>query len=107
MLLGVSEDKTLLEALKHHPWEASARHQANWTFRDKEFVDLEVLYDKQSSDDGEGYDVVQRDVPVSFSQEHRRYSFRTVAHATVSVRNGAYAGQRVDHDPWSVLGKEV
>ncbi len=107
VLLGVSEDKTLLEALKHHPWEASARHQANWTFRDKEFVDLEVLYDKQSSGDGEGYDVVQRDVPVSFSQEHRRYSFRTVAHTTVSVRNGAYAGQRVDHDPWSVLGKEV
>lgn len=105
VLLGFYEDKTLLEALEEHPWEASVRHQASWKFRSKEFIDLEVLYDKQETSDGEGYDVVQRDVPVSFSQEHRQYSFRTVAHATASVRNPAYVGQQAEHDPWSALGK--
>ena len=35
----------LLGALKKHPWEASRRCQASWKQRDKEFVDLEVLYD--------------------------------------------------------------
>lgn len=107
VMLELSEDKTLLEALEEHPWEASVRYQTSWKFRSKEFIDLEVLYDKQETSDGEGYDVVQRDVPVSFSQEHRQYSFRTVAHATASVRNLAYVGQQAEHDPWSALGKEI
>lgn len=105
--IGLFEDVTLLEALRNHPWEASERHQGNWKFRDKESVDLEILYDKQGSDEGEGYDVPLRDVPISFSQEQRQYSFRTVAHTTATVRNPKYAGAQADHDPWSALGKEV
>ena len=107
MHIGLFEDVTLLEALRNHPWEASERHQGNWKFRDKESVDLEILYDKQGSDEGEGYDVPLRDVPISFSQEQRQYSFRTVAHTTATVRNPKYAGAQADHDPWSALGKEV
>lgn len=107
VLLELSESATLLEALKGHPWEASERYKKNRRFRESEFVDLEILYDKQSDSDGEGYDVVQRDVPISFSQEHRQYSFRTVAHATASVRNPAYIRQPADHDPWAALGKEA
>lgn len=106
VLLGIEEDETLLEVLRNHPWEASKRYQARWEFRDKDYVDLEVLYDKQSSADGEGYDVVQRDVPVSFSQEHRQYAFRTVSHMTVSVKNPACISQQIEHDPWAVLGEE-
>ena len=107
VLLELSESATLLEALKEHPWEASERYKKNRRFRESEFVDLEILYDKQPDSDGEGYDVVQRDVPISFSQEHRQYSFRTVAHATASVRNPAYVRQPADHDPWVALGKEA
>lgn len=105
--LGLTEDETLLEALKKHPWEASERYRNSWRFRDREFVDLEILYDKQASAGGEGYDIVQHDVPVSFSQEHRQYSFRTVAHAAATVRNPNYAGRQPDHDPWAALGKEA
>ena len=107
VLVGEFEGESLLDVLKGHPWEASQLYQGSWKFRDKEFVDLEVLYDKQSSADGEGYDVVQRDVPISFSQEHRQYSFRAVAHMTVAVKNQAYAGERVEHDPWAALEKEA
>lgn len=107
VLLELSESATLLEALKEHPWEASERYKKNRRFRESEFVDLEILYDKQPNSDGEGYDVVQRDMPISFSQEHRQYSFRTVAHATASVRNPAYVRQPADHDPWAALGKEA
>lgn len=107
ILVGEFEGESLLDVLKAHPWEASQLYQGSWKFHDKEFVDLEVLYDKQSSIDGEGYDVVQRDVPISFSQEHRQYSFRAVAHTTVAVKNQAYAGERVEHDPWVALEKEA
>lgn len=107
VLIGLYEDETLLEILRNHPWEASERYQANWKFRDKEFVSLEILYDNQLSIEGEGYDVAQRDVPISFSQEHRQYDLRTVSHATVSVPNQAYAGLCAEHDPWAALGKEV
>lgn len=106
VLVGVREDATLLEALEGHPWEASRRHQASRKFRGKEFVDLEVLCDELPLEEKEGYDVVQRDVPVSFSQEHRQYAFRTVSHKTVSVGNPAYARQLFEHDPWSALGEE-
>lgn len=107
VLIGLFENVTLLQALRNHPWEASERYQGNWKFRGKESVDLEVLCDKQGPDEGEGYDVSLRDVPISFSQEQRLYSFRTVAHATVTVRNPNYVGAQANHDPWSALGKEV
>lgn len=107
VLLGVSEDESLLEALRAQPWEATERYRARREFREKEFVDLEVLYDKQDEEDGEGYDVTQRDVPISFSQEHRQYSFRTVSHTTATVRNPAFADMKMSHDPWAALVQEV
>lgn len=107
VLLGLSESTNLLEALQEYPWEASDRYQHSWRYRDKEFVDLEILCDKEALEDGEGYDVSQRDVPISFSQEHRQYSFRTVSHATAHVRNPSYIEKIPEHDPWSALGKEV
>ncbi len=99
VLLGILEDETLLGALKNILGKrlGGTRQVGNnaiknsWIWR--------CFYDGCSSTVGEGYDVVQRDVPVSFSQEHRRYSFRTVSHATVSVRNPEYVGQFTDHDP--------
>jgi CRISPR system Cascade subunit CasD len=107
VFLDLSENSNLLEALQEHPWEASERYQHGWRYRDKEFVDLEIVCDKSAVEDGEGYDVLQRDVPISFSQEHRQYSFRTVAHATAHVGNPAYIKQIPEHDPWSALGEEA
>ncbi|MGN0034307.1 MAG: type I-E CRISPR-associated protein Cas5/CasD [Coriobacteriales bacterium] len=109
VLLAYRDDGDLLDALREHPWEASKRIQSRGRYRDKEFVPLEVLYDKQTPEDGEGYDVTLRDVPISFSQEHRQYGFRTVAHATVSVRNPAYVAPEAqpEHDPWAALEKGV
>lgn len=106
VLIGIQEDVTLLKALESHPWEASRWHQASWEYRDRERVPLEVLCDELPPEEEEGYDVAQRDVPVSFSQEHRQYAFRTVSHTTVRVKNPAYARQQVEHDPWTALGKE-
>jgi CRISPR system Cascade subunit CasD len=107
VFLDLFDTSSLLEALQEHPWEASERYQRSWRYRDKEFVDLEILCDKQAVENGEGYDVSQRDVPISFSQEHRQYSFRMVSHATAHVRNPSYVEQTPDHDPWSALVKGV
>lgn len=107
VMLDLYEDKTMIEVLREHPWEASKRYQNSRRYRNQKFVDLEILCDKQSEEGGEGYDVPQRDVPISFSQEHRQYSFRTVAHATAHVQNPAYVEKMPEHDPWSAFGEEV
>lgn len=109
VLLEYREDGQLMEALRDHPWEASERYRNRRRFRNSEFVDLEILYDKYALEDGEGYDVTLRDVPVSFSQEHRQYAFRIVSHATATVRNPDYIAPEpeIEHDPWAALEKEV
>ncbi|MFC2706087.1 MAG: type I-E CRISPR-associated protein Cas5/CasD [Olsenella profusa] len=103
VLLDVKEGMTLLDALKSVPWQATDWHRHQWRFRDKETVNLEILYDKGPSDQGEGYDVSQRDVPVSFSQVYRQYTLRTVAHATAVVKNPSYVYQLAEHNPLAAI----
>ncbi|WP_455040378.1 type I-E CRISPR-associated protein Cas5/CasD [Lancefieldella rimae] len=107
IFLDIKEGTTLLEALKSVPWQATDWHQKHPRFHDKESVDLEILYDKGFNDQGEGYDVAQQDVPVTFSQMYRQYTWRTVAHATATVRNPSYRPQRIEHDPLTTIDRAV
>ncbi|WP_282710293.1 type I-E CRISPR-associated protein Cas5/CasD [Lancefieldella sp. Marseille-Q7238] len=99
VLLGIEEHATLLETLSSVPWQATDSYRHRWNIREKEEIKLEILYDKGFDDYGEGYDVVQQDVPVAFSQTYRQYSWRTVSHATTTVKNPSYKPQRIEHDP--------
>ncbi|WP_448983858.1 type I-E CRISPR-associated protein Cas5/CasD [Olsenella uli] len=103
ILLGIEEDMDLLEALQLAPWQSTDHYRRQWRIRKKEEVKLEILYDKGPSDQGEGYDVSQQDVPISFSQVYRQYTWRTVAHATTTVRNPSYMPQSVEHDPLAAI----
>lgn len=103
VLLGVEEGMSILDALGSVPWQSAAWYQSQYRFHDEETVKLEVLYDKRPADHGEGYDITQRDVPVSYSQVHRQYTWRTVAHATVAIRNPSFRPKLVEHDPLSTI----
>ena len=70
VLLGIRYGKTLLEALRDEPWLVN-----NW-LRKKETpeVSLRIVID---APDGE-YAYIQRDLPVSYNQVHRKFGFRRV-----------------------------
>lgn len=101
--LGVKENATLLEVLSSIPWQATDRYRHQWNMREREKIRLEILYDKRTGDEGEGYDVSQRDVPVSFSQVYRQYTWRTVAHATAIVKNPSFVAPVSEHDPLEAI----
>ena len=103
VLLSVEEDTTLLEALRSVPWQATKWHRHQRRLRNQATVELEILYDKCPDDQGKGYDVSQQDVPVSFSQAYRQYTWRTVAHATATVKNPSYRPHQAEHDPLAAI----
>lgn len=101
----VEED--LESALEAHPWLAGKWYQRKRK-REAE-VELGVWIDVRK---GHTADHEQRDVPVSFDQDHRRYSMRGVEYTTVTVPNPQAAqaaplqGAALVHDPMDALGDE-
>lgn len=97
--LGIREGKSLLEALKEEPWQAGEwyKNQA------PPELSLEMVYDAEPQDTG-AYTL--RDIPVSFSQTHRKYAVRNVMNdiSAVKITNPAsrYARNHeisTEHDP--------
>jgi len=80
--LGVRFRKSLLEALQEEPWLIS-----DW-LKKKEAaqVRLRIVID---SEDGK-YAYFQRDIPVSFSQIHRKFGFRQVYEPSPLVISNPY-----------------
>lgn len=103
VFLSLEPNDSLLVALANVSWQATERYCKRNRLSDAEEVTCEVLYDKAAGDIAEGYDVTQRDVPLSFSEVHRRYSWRTVAHATVRIDNPYYRPHPAEHDPLTAL----
>lgn len=99
VLLGLEEGVNLLDALRNTPWQASERYQ--FRHRRDSVITLEILYD-QGLGQADGGETV-RDVPLSFSQAKREYSWRLVSHDSVTVQNPLYRSGVPEHDPWSAL----
>lgn len=98
--LGLRKDKTLLEALTQEPWLVG-----DW-LRKKQppQVFLRVVTDAEENEDSAYF---QRDVPLSFSQAHRRFGFRRVCErGSVPVENGIGVESVTQHDPMATLRKE-
>jgi CRISPR system Cascade subunit CasD len=68
-------------------------------------VNLEVVRDAVSGKDNLATQETVRDVPLSFSQEKRDYSWRSVVRGTVAVEN-LHSPKVPSHDPWAALGGE-
>lgn len=97
ILLAHERGKHLMQALREWPWEATSRQQMR--LQEPE-VDLEVLRDQLPDDEGTEVQEALRDVPLSFSQEYREYTWRTIIHDRVTISNPAF---RPEHDPFSAI----
>ncbi len=97
ILLSHERGRHLMQGLREWPWEATSLRQAH---SQEPEVELEVLRDQLPDDTGGEMHEVLRDIPLSFSQEYREYSWRTVIHDRVTIANPSF---RPDHDPFTAI----
>ena len=97
IFLVYEEHGNLLQMMGEWPWEASTRIQKRCVDATKR---LELIRDHLPEDPESLMTEVVRDVPISFSQEHRQYSWRTIVHDSVEVPN-PYAIP--EHDPLAAV----
>jgi len=101
--LGIRLGKTLLEALREEPWLIS-----DWAKkREEPQVRLRIVTDAGVEDTTAYY---QRDVPVSFSQTHRKFDFRRVYEPAPLTFFNSHSRRAVmpsppSHDPMAELGE--
>lgn len=104
VLVGIRKGKNILDALKEEPWQSS-----EWmSNKEIEDVALRIVIDSEKDSENTYY---QRDVPISFSQLHRKFGFRRVEDfgmqiiSNLKVESGKEVIQTT-HDPFQELGKE-
>lgn len=104
LLLGIRRSKTLVEALREEPWLVS-----EWAKRrEAAEVHLRIVTD---ADDISTSAYFQRDVPLSFDQDHRKFGFRRVCELPLLyIPNAASRHARgqgpTQHDPMLELGED-
>ncbi|MBM7000857.1 type I-E CRISPR-associated protein Cas5/CasD [bacterium] len=118
VLIATRPGVRLAAALADEPWRAHEQYRrARARRRQTSLPRLEVVRDEEPDDDASLPRETVRDVPVSFSPEHREYGWRTVVREYVTARDatvagGAETGPSVGrvaledlpaHDPWSAL----
>lgn len=100
--LGIRMGKTLLEALREEPWQAS-----DWQRRREALeVSLRIVTDDDGKDNNAYF---QRDVPISYDHIHRQFGFRRVSDRGLCIvpnpdsRRAVVEGP-TEHDPMQELG---
>lgn len=105
LLIGAYAEASLMQAIGEHPWEASNRMLLRRHAED-ETVACAVLRDVQPNDSKTLLRETVRDVPLSFSQEHRMYGWRTVVHEDIRVSNPHHLSfDNQNHNPMAALEK--
>lgn len=103
LLLGIRKGKNLIEALTDEPCLIS-----NWSLR-KQPAKIHLRIVTDADDTMNSY--FQRDLPLSFNQDHRQFGFRRVCEGTpLSIPNPANQYVRreepTNHDPMSELKED-
>lgn len=102
--LGIRTDITLKHALQEEPWQVS-----DWLKKKENTeVRLHISIDA-GADAANGY--LQRDLPISFDQSHRKYGFRRVSgmDSTIvsnPIKQFAVSKNSTEHDPMLELEEE-
>ncbi|VEI13470.1 type I-E CRISPR-associated protein Cas5/CasD [Trueperella bialowiezensis] len=79
--LGITDQPPVDALLNHEEWYATAAHKKE----SARIVELPIYRDGRPGEQGEA----RQDIPVSFSQNHRKYDWRTVVYAgSRTVENG-------------------
>lgn len=92
--LGIRSGKPLLDALQEEPLLTA----------DKAASHVRLVYDAGSE---ESFAYTQRDLPLSYASEHRKYGFRRVSEKTLAneaTEKRLSAESATDHDPFTELG---
>ena len=114
VLYGTHPGIGLIEALRSVPWQASTRYarrayglSAFGQAQPDEQIRLELVRDVLPTDTGDESRDEVCDFPVSFSQEHRTYQWRTIVIDSLLVDNPHVRKQEEfrTHDPLAALGK--
>ena len=92
-------DKSIDDALRTTPWLASDWYRK----QQQQQVSLPMVRDV---DEGESYDELIPDQPVSFDPRERNHDMRPVVHSWVTIENSQGKNPRLSHDPMSLLGGE-
>lgn len=92
-------DKSIDDALRTTPWLASDWYRK----QQQQQVSLPMVRDV---DEGESYDELIPDQPVSFDPRERKHDMRPVVHSWVTIENSQGKNPRLSHDPMSLLGGE-
>lgn len=92
---------SLLDALKAEPWLLPAWRQAR-----RQDARLRIITDAEDATKALGW---QRDMPMSFNHNDRRYGFRAITeHQAIPVSQvSSYIGSPTNHDPMSQLGGDA
>ena len=89
--LGIRSGKSILEALQEEPMLTT----------DNVVSHVRLVYDAGTE---EGFSYMQRDLPLSYASEHRKYGFRRVSEKSVAnetVNTGEVKHLGTDHDPFA------
>ncbi|MFI6344176.1 type I-E CRISPR-associated protein Cas5/CasD [Streptomyces sp. NPDC050560] len=100
--------RTLEDALRDEPWQASDHHRRRWgrTHHHATHVDLPATLDDPAGDD------TRHDVPLSFNPHHRTFTTRHVRHTYLNAPTGLTPAadqpppteDHGGHDPFALLG---
>jgi len=93
--LGIRENMTLLDALKAEPWQAGNWYQRKFLKNDN--VNLKIIMD---ADNISYAQFTMRDMPVSFNQEHRKFTYRPREQQYFTMPVTVHSGK---HDPFIYL----
>lgn len=105
VLLDTFAGVGLMEALSQVPWQAGERYRRQLKRRSATPAAL-VVYRDVLPGERASYGETLRDVPVSFSPEHREYTWRSVVRDEVPLPKEATANAAMYHDPWAALDEE-
>ncbi len=91
-------NESVIESLKSLPWQASKTERKK--VKKLEEVKLEIYADSNLVDGNKN--IMIKDLPISFSQTERKYSFRSVTKMQINVSTDI--NNKIEHDALSVLG---
>ena len=90
---------SLEQSLRNEPWQAAEWYIINQTKKKQPVYLTLVLDSKQTSP------IRRRDIPISFSQEHRQFTYRYINDIPDAVAMGdIYAGVETKHDAFEEAG---
>lgn len=99
IVLGI-RDCDLPEALRDEPWQALDWYKTKWKSKAEKTNEELFLRVQYEPAEGEAYQAIQRDLPISFNQSHRQYGYRgyTAMYVNITPDETASVDENIDEE---------